>query len=118
MTVLKRIFGSMNRQYIVRAYVIGLAFFTMIGLSIDASASAQTISVFVYIMMALNTLLFPFAKIVWDSLKGFVLGDTIIVQGLGVHFVMKYLINGILWSLATFVAPIGIIYILNKSKPF
>jgi len=67
--------------------------------------------------MGVNTLVFPFAKIVWDALKGFVLGETIIVQSVAVMFVGKYMVNGILWTLAIFVAPIGVTYLLYKSRP-
>lgn len=116
MKFFNRIFGSMNRQYMVRAYVIGVAFFVFLGLIIAGSSDGQT-PVVVYVLMGINTLLFPFAKVVWDTLKGFILGDTIIVQSAIGLFVAKYLINGVLWAFALFVVPIGIIYLWIKSKP-
>lgn len=116
MKVLRRIFGSMDRQYMIRAYVIGSVFFVLLGLGIAGSTDGQN-RMFVLVLMGINTLIFPFAKIVWDAFKGFVLGDTIIVQSVAVMFVTKYLVNGILWALAIFVAPIGVAYLLYKSRP-
>ena len=112
MKFFKRIFGTIDRRYMIRSYLISMLYF---GIMLPFLLHPD-LSPIITIIIIINTLLFPFSKIVWDTSKAFVLGETIIVQNALAHFVAKYLINGILWSASIFIAPIGIAYLFFKSK--
>ncbi|MHA3916711.1 hypothetical protein [Halovulum sp. GXIMD14793] len=90
MNFLKSIFGTINRRYLVRAYVIGLAFYGLILVMLLNSDSEQNPS-FMIGVLTISLLLFPFAKLVWDELRDFIMGDTIIFQSVPMHFIGKYL---------------------------
>lgn len=110
MNFLKSIFGAMNRRYLVRAYVIGLAFFAFLMATILGSNSEQNPSFMIGFLTA-SLLLFPFAKLVWDELRTFIMGDTIIFQSVPMHFIGKYIVNGLLFATAILIAPLGILYL-------
>ena len=74
-------------------------------------SEADTNPTFMIGFLVLNTLLFPFAKFAWDELRDFIMGDTFIIQSAAMHFVWKYLVNGLLFATAIFVAPLGIGYL-------
>jgi hypothetical protein len=63
-----------------------------------------------------NTLLFPFAKLVWNNVRDFILGDTVLISSAMFLFMGKFFINGTLWSLAIFIAPIGIGYLWFRNR--
>jgi len=114
MKFFKRTFGTIDRRYLARSYLISMLYFCIMFPFFLHPDLSPIITIFI----TLNTLLFPFSKIVWDASKAFVLGETIIVQNALALFVAKYLINAILWSASIFIAPIGIAYLFFKSKQY
>ena len=113
MNFLKTIFGTINRRYLVRSYLIGLALYALLSFGLLSSSSEQS-PAFVMVFLTISLLLFPFAKIVWDELRDFIMGDTIILQSVPMHFIGKYLINGMLFAAAILIAPLGITYLLFR----
>ncbi|MCA0964983.1 hypothetical protein, partial [Salipiger bermudensis] len=115
MNIVTRIFGSIDRRYLIRAYLIGLAFFAFFFL-ISRDTPSEDLPTGMVTIMAINTLLFPFAKLVWDQTRDFAMGNTVVFSPAWYLFVMKYLVNGFLWALALFVAPLGIGYLWFKTR--
>src|SRR5690606_32597068 len=75
--MLARIFGSVRREYLIRAYVIGLVmfgFFVFMDYQIgwpEGFFWKRTLPAFIC------ALLFPFSKPVYDELNRFALGDNV-----------------------------------------
>jgi len=112
---MKRIFGAMNRRYLVRAYLIGLAFFTLMMVLVWDS-QPDTARAKIIGLLIVNLLLFPFAKFAWDELRDFIRGDSVIIQFAIFHFFFKYIVNGFLFATATFIAPFGIAYLWFRTR--
>lgn len=113
---LKRIFGGISTQYMVRAYIIGAVIYAlMIFISLQGEKDMATQSV-VLAYFGLCTLLFPFAKLVWDQLKGLVLGETFLILPIIFLYSAKLIVNLVLFSFAVFIAPFGIVFIWFKTK--
>lgn len=116
MNVLKRIFGGLNTQYMVRAYVIGAVFYAlMIFIAFQGEKGVGEKSA-VLLYFGLCTLLFPFAKLVWDQIKGFILGETFLILPIVFLYPAKLIVNVILFSFAVFIAPFGMAFIWFKTK--
>lgn len=115
MNLLKSIFGTIDRRYLVRAYVIGLAFFALFFITLVNSKSG-TNPTFMIGFATVSLLLFPFAKLVWDELRNFIMGDTMIFQSISMHLIGKYLVNGVLFASAILIAPLGILYLWFRSR--
>lgn len=71
---------------------------------------------FFRIYYVVNTLLFPFAALVWNELKRLVMGDLFIVMDLKLLLGIKFVITCLLWMLAIFIAPLGILYIWLRAR--
>ena len=120
MNSLKRIFGGISTQYMVRAYVLGAIFFGLVvvlltsGLKPDGAGTGRMAVLIGY--FAICTLLFPFSKLVWDQLKAMALGETFLILPVIFLYPAKFIVNYLLWGFALFVAPFGMAYIWFKTK--
>lgn len=115
MNIVTRIFGAIDRRYLIRAYLIGLAF-SAFCFFISRDTPSDNLPTGMIMIMAINTLLFPFSKLVWDQARDFAMGNTVVFSPAWYLFFMKYFVNGFLWALALFIAPIGIGYLWFKTK--
>ncbi|MFT4035425.1 MAG: hypothetical protein QM679_07605 [Patulibacter sp.] len=66
--------------------------------------------------LVVNALLLPYAKLVWDEARGFVLGDNVffVSQGLMQFVGLKVVVNRMLWAFAILIAPIGLAYLMVR----
>ena len=118
MNFIKRIFGSVQPRYLIRAYVLSaafMAFMTWMMLSLDGAKPmhdrAATLAVF-----GVGALLFPFSKLVWDEIKRVMMGETVFFMNAIILMVLKVLVNFFLWSFSIFIAPLGIAYLWLRSR--
>lgn len=103
-------FGSVDRAYLIRGWVIGGIFFALLLMASGGSNTSLTI------LYAINTVLFPFSKLVWDELKGFALGQTMLVLPALFLYIAKLFVNVLLWGFAIFIAPVGILWVWYRAK--
>ena len=115
--MLTRIFGSVRREYLLRAYVIGFAFFCFF-IFMDYQAGWPDGFFWKRTFPGLICLvLFPFSKLVYDELKRFVLGDNVFFLNALVMLIAKLIINFTLFLGAWFIAPLGVAYLWYVSRP-
>ena len=110
MDFIRRIFGSVERSYLIRAYIFGALFFAFV-MALGPRANA-----FLTVYFAICTVLFPFAKLVWDEAKSVILGNNIFFLPALILVVLKLFINILLWAFALFVAPLGILYLAMRTR--
>lgn len=113
---LKRIFGGLNRAYMIRAYLIAALFFALIVTLTLQGNKANSERAIIFTYFGLCVLLFPFAKLVWDALKGLVFGETIFILPVLFLYPAKLVVNLFLYCFALFVAPFGMIYIWFQTR--
>lgn len=58
-----------------------------------------------------NTLLYPYARFVYESIIGFIMGDNIMISNIYIFLGWKALTMLICWLAAIFIAPIGLAYL-------
>lgn len=109
-----------ERRWLLRAYFIGLLIFCFTNGSFlfawrgDGSWEPPENSfdlIAFAVFTPLNLLLFPFSKMVWNSTRDFLLGDTVIFSAVIILFPLKFFINLALFQFAIVIAPIGIAYV-------
>ena len=118
MNFIKRIFGSVQPRYLIRAYVLSAAFMALMVwmvLSLDSAKPmhdrAVTLAVF-----GVGALLFPFSKLVWDEIKRVMMGETVFFMNAVILMFLKVLVNFFLWGFSIFIAPVGILYLWFRSR--
>lgn len=116
MHFIKNIFGSMNRRYVIRAYLISAALFIYAIWYFSSQAGLQGYQKAVmYGYAALSAVLFPFAKLVWDEIRDTIMGNNSIIHfgwwAIGVNYMLKMFVNVLLWFFGIAIAPLGILYL-------
>lgn len=117
---MKRLFSSINPSYLYRAYAIGCAIAGLfLWTSWSRSPSASEIAIFTGFAVV-STILFPFAKLVWDELKRLILGEGFVLWMSGWAFIVtlafRLIINVMIWAFALVIAPLGIAYLWFSNR--
>lgn len=117
MTFLTRLFGAIDRTFLARSYVISFAILGLcITMTFQADGGLSPSSLPFYGFMVLNAALFPFAKLVWNELRDFLMGANFVIANAFLVFGLKMLINMMLWVFAVFVAPLGVAYLWFRTR--
>lgn len=118
MNFIKRIFGGLNTSYLIRAYLISLYWFApLMIMEIYFALNSERGVNFPFVAFAtVSTLLFPFAKLVWDELSELLLGNNIFIMDAFFSILLKLFISAILWVFAIFIAPFGILYLWHRTR--
>jgi hypothetical protein len=120
MTFIKNIFGSVSPQYLIRAYLISLAIAVIWFFANQAALEQNSQKILWYGYILVSALLFPFAKLVWDEVRDLIIGNNAVTYfglwAIGVNFMFKAIVNVLLWALAIFIAPLGILYLWWKQS--
>lgn len=110
MNIRSRIFGALRPAYMIRAYVIGFALFAfMAWVRSHGPSDASNYLLIGYFLVC--SLIFPFAKFVWDEVMALLMGRNFFIMPAIFLIPLKVLVNGLLWTMAIFVAPLGILYL-------
>ncbi|CAJ0691007.1 MULTISPECIES: hypothetical protein [Ralstonia] len=112
--VLSKTFGGLSRPYYFRHFVFGLIFpvFIFWMLSHAKPSSGQHAFPFTLVIIAiLNTVLYPYARFVYEGVIGFLMGSNVLFVNAFIALWWKLVTMALCWSLAIFIAPIGLGYL-------
>lgn len=108
-SVIAKTFGGLSLQYYFRQFVFGLVFPAFIYFM--ASKGTNSIQIGMIVLMLINTLLYPYSRFVYESIMNFIIGKNFfLVNGL-LMLVAKSITMLLCWSMALFVAPVGLAYL-------
>ncbi len=114
MQILRRIFGSVDRAYLIRAYIISFAIFAFYAAIFSRGTQPMQPSAWVFLIV--NTILFPFSKLVWDEAMSLLLGRNMFILPAIFLMLAKVIINVALWAGAILIAPIGILWLWYRTR--
>ena len=111
---LAKTFGGLSRPYYFRHFVFGLIFpiFIFWMLSHSKLPSGGHAFPFALVTIAVvNTLLYPYARFVYEGVIGFFMGDNVLFVNVFIALWWKLVTMTLCWAVAIFVAPIGLGYL-------
>ncbi|MDQ0589184.1 hypothetical protein [Variovorax paradoxus] len=110
--VLVKTFGGLSRAYYIRQFLFGLIFpaFTLFMMTRGRSGPTD-VGLPLALLFALNTLLYPYARFVYESAVGFVMGNNVFFVNAFLMLFVKAITMLLCWAFAIFIAPIGLIYL-------
>jgi len=108
-TFLKYTFGGLSAQYYFRQFIFGCL---MAGLIIWVAAQSKTgLSITPVFVMVVNAMLYPYARFVYESAIGFIMGDNVFHVNALFMLIVKFFTMAMCFSFAIFIAPIGLVYL-------
>jgi hypothetical protein len=109
--VIAKTFGGLSRQYYVRQFLFGLIFPALMVFALSQSSSPQPLAIGSYVFFAVNTLLYPYSRFVYESVVGYILGQNVFYVNAFFMLFVKVMTMALCWSLAILIAPVGLIYL-------
>ena len=107
--VIAKTFGGLSPSYYVRQFFFGLLIPVFI--FIVMSQGKQSLHLPMLLMMAVNTLLYPYARFVYESVVAFIVGQNLFFVNAILMLGVKLMTMLLCWSLAIFIAPVGLAYL-------
>lgn len=106
--IIAKTFGGLTREYLTRQLVFGAALgllnYWMFSLGKPASVGLLA-------WIVINTLLYPYARFIWESIVGFITGGNVFFIPAIVLMVAKFITMMLCWRMAILIAPVGLAYL-------
>jgi hypothetical protein len=107
--VLRKTFGGLSREYYFRQFVFGLIFPAM--LYATSRNTKSGLPVVMAVLMVVNTLLYPYARFVYESVVDFFMGRNVFFVNSILMLITKIFTMALCWTFAMFISPIGLLYL-------
>ncbi|HHF2906887.1 TPA: hypothetical protein ACPJZ5_004752 [Vibrio diabolicus] len=102
-------FSGLDKSYLTKQYIIGIL--VCVVYVFIVRKYGQGLGLYTLLSFAINTLLYPYSRYLFESLIKFLFGNTRFDKSSGVLMVLKLLSVVFCWSTALFIAPFGLLYI-------
>ena len=107
--IITKTLGGLSGQYYIRQFLFGLVFPAFAYFMASRNPDAIAVSGIIFCMV--NTLLYPYSRFVYESIVGFIMGENLFFVNAILMLFVKLTTMAICWSLAIFIAPIGLAYL-------
>jgi len=106
--VLRKSFGGLTREYYLRQLFFGFVVAAFM-YWLKTALHGPTLPIVTWI--ALNTLLYPYARFVWESIVGFITGGNVFILPAIILLFAKVVTMFLCWQMALLIAPIGLAWL-------
>jgi len=112
-TILRKSFGGLSSEYYFRHFIFGLVITALFTAVMIKGGNVRYLLV---LTMIVNTLLYPYARFVYESIVSFIMGNNVLFVNAVILFFWKIMTVMFCWWLAIFIAPIGLGYIYFRQQ--
>ena len=109
--IIARTFGGLTRKYYLSQFMIGGTLAAILIIKVGT----HSIPAIALLLIAINTLLYPYARFVYESTIDYIMGDSIFVFNIFFLLVAKIMTIAFCFGAAILIAPIGLIYLYFKT---
>lgn len=113
--VLARSVGGLPPGYYVRQFLFGLLFPVVLFLFSTHGKAVLALPLHLQVILALDTLLYPYSRFVYGSVVSYIVGDTVLVLPAFVYGAVKLFTMLFCWGFAFFVAPVGLVWLYFRN---
>lgn len=111
---LQKSFGGLSKPYYFRQFFFGLIFVAFF--MFMASRSPHGIPFGAALVMVLNALLYPYARFVYESIVGFIMGNNLFIVNAFAMMFVKLMTMALCFAFAVFIAPVGLVYLYFRNN--
>lgn len=106
--VIRKTFGGLSREYYLRQMFFG-CIIAAFAYWLKTAVHGPTLPIVA--LIALNTLLYPYARFVWESFVNFITGGNAFILPSLVFLFVKAITMLACWQMAPLIAPIGLAWL-------
>ena len=110
--IIKKTIGGLSAQYYIRQLFFGSLFAALIIYVVINGGKPIQFSMIA--LLAINTLLYPYSRFVYESVVGFIMGNNVFFVNAILMIIVKIFTMLLCWSFAIFIAPIGLAYLYYR----
>lgn len=107
--ILRKTFGGLSAQYYGR-HLFFAALFAALIIYVSLNGE-EPVQLSMIALLVINTLLYPYSRFVYESAVRFIMGNNIFFVNAIFMMITKLMTMLLCWSLAIFIAPIGLAYL-------
>ena len=108
--IIQKTFGGLSAQYYARQFIFGLivsAFFYYM----STHGGKNEIQYGTLVFILINTLLYPYARFVYETVIDFFLGQNVFLVNAILMLIVKFITMTMCWAFSIFIAPVGLAYL-------
>ncbi|QHF02431.1 hypothetical protein N015_08410 [Pseudomonas asturiensis] len=104
-------FGGLTPSYYLRQLFFGALMLTLVLWVVSTSPQGLSAQPGLIVFLIISTLLYPYSRFVYESVVGFIMGENVFFVNAIFMLVAKITTMTVCWSMAIFIAPIGLAYL-------
>lgn len=106
--VIAKTFGGLSKPYYFRQLFFGLLLFSG---AIFMLSRKHDVPLEMFLLTAINTLLYPYARFAYESVVGLIMGRNVFFVNALLMMFVKLTTMMFCWICAIFIAPVGLAYL-------
>ncbi len=107
--IIVKTLGGLSLNYYIRQFIFGLIFPALFLLMQYQTTRPTSIGMISF--MVISTLLYPYARFVYESIIDFIMGQNVFFINAIVMLFTKMITMLLCWVFAIFIAPVGLVYL-------
>ena len=104
-------FGGLTARYYIRHLLFGLVFCAALIWGLAHTKAGLSGKWGAVVFSTVSSLLYPYARFVYESVVGYVIGENVFYGPAIPMLMVKAFTMLMCWSMAVFIAPLGLIYL-------
>lgn len=107
--LLRKTFGGLSPAYYVRHFLFGVILSALVVFIVTSSGAAMPLGT--ALLFVVNTLLYPYARFVYEGIVSFVVGTNVFFVPALLALLVKLMSMGLCFGFALFIGPFGLAYL-------
>ncbi|MEE4704666.1 hypothetical protein V2K55_03060 [Pseudomonas alliivorans] len=104
-------FGGLTPRYYVRQFIFGALITGLILWAMSNTPKGLSANPSMIALLVVNTLLYPYSRFLYESVIGFIMGKNVFFVNAILMLTVKLMTMAMCWSMAIFIAPVGLAYL-------
>ncbi|MHA6575420.1 hypothetical protein [Pseudomonas yamanorum] len=114
-SVLVKAFGGLTTSYYIRQLLFGLIFAVLFIAMLASSPGGVWAKSGMIVFALICSLLYPYSRFVYESIVGYIMGENVFFVNALLMLAVKVFTMSLCWSLAIFIAPVGLVYLFFRN---
>ena len=109
--IIVKTLGGLSKEVYIRHFLFGLIFPVLFYSMISNGSKEINVPLGLIALGVVNSLLYPYSRFIYEKAIEYIVGNNVFLLNAIFMLLVKFMTMSFCWSLAIFVAPIGLCYL-------